>query len=55
MPSIPYASSPAADDNIPIEVLPVRPVHRRDYLLLIAFCLLLFGYEMFSGRPLEFA
>src|SRR5271156_2227571 len=26
---------------------------RRDYLLLAAFCLLLFGYEMFSGRALS--
>jgi 4-amino-4-deoxy-L-arabinose transferase-like glycosyltransferase len=26
---------------------------RRDILLLTAFCLLLFGYELFSGRPLS--
>ena len=25
----------------------------RDFLILAAFCLLLFGFEMFSGRPLS--
>ena len=28
-------------------------LQRRDFVLLTVFCLLLFGYEMFSGRPLS--
>lgn len=52
-----------ADDPNPLtEELPQpaslslqRPARllRRDFLLLAAFCLLLFGFEMFSGRPLS--
>jgi len=34
-------------------VTDVRRLHYLDYLLLTAFCLLLFGYYMFCGRPLS--
>jgi len=32
---------------------PVEQLRRMDLLLLALFCLLLFGYSMFSGRPLS--
>lgn len=37
---------------LPTETTAPR-LNRTDWLLLLAFCLLLFGYQMFSGRPLS--
>jgi 4-amino-4-deoxy-L-arabinose transferase-like glycosyltransferase len=47
--STPEKSEPAP----PINAAAPHRLFRGDFVLLTAFCLLLFGYEMFSGRPLS--
>ncbi|HWE01779.1 MAG TPA: phospholipid carrier-dependent glycosyltransferase [Tepidisphaeraceae bacterium] len=49
----PLASHANSYDGPLPHALDARRLLSRDFVLLTAFCLLLFGYEMFSGRPLS--
>lgn len=55
MESVAHDLSPLTDE--PAAAGSLRPelsrLKLRDFLILAAFCLLLFGFEMFSGRPLS--
>ena len=45
--------APQLNHPLNADAIPASSLSRRDFILLALFCLALFGYSMFSGRPLS--